>query len=320
MSKYTTKIFPPCWPPGVGSSVWGTSETAGLTPHGGRQVWHMGVWMGSSNFSAVSCDELAIYSDTHSQRDNETATNWTRGAFPKCDIQEGDLIGDPDKFLFNDGSNQDLCSYPSEKVIRSLLGDNLEAVKTAWLSQIQLVDSVVHCCPDTSLCEGKLPCNLSSLPMKYVGKAWAATAGALDMTVFWAEFFLLEYLNGNQQFAQGMLGLPQLVDLYRMAVENLEVMDGRLAGGTFESTMAAHILGSLVQARDKKQVEGIGHKPETRVVYMAGHDTNLLLLRLLLGLQWQSDGWARNALPPGGQLIFQLEEAPGGPAVSAFFQ
>ena len=23
----------------------------------------------------------------------ETATNWTRGAFPKCDIQEGDLIG-----------------------------------------------------------------------------------------------------------------------------------------------------------------------------------------------------------------------------------
>ena len=34
---------------------------------------------------------------------------------------------------------------------------------------------------------------------------------------------------------------------------------------------AAHILGSLVQARDKKQVEGIGHKPETRVVYMAGH-------------------------------------------------
>lgn len=36
-------------------------------------------------------------------------------------------------------------------------------------------------------------------------------------------------------------------------------------------------------------------------------DTNLLLLRLLLGLQWQSDGWARNALPPGGQLIFQLE-------------
>ena len=38
-----------------------------------------------------------------------------------------------------------------------------------------------------------------------------------------------------------------------------------------------------------------------------GKDTNLLLLRSLLGLRWQSDGWAENAVAPGGMLIVELD-------------
>ena len=74
MAKYTSQSFPPCWPPGADgeggcrmgdrwgkktvpknrrhrefrgpgtSEVWGTSITAGLTPHGGRQIRNMGAW------------------------------------------------------------------------------------------------------------------------------------------------------------------------------------------------------------------------------------------------------------------------------------
>lgn len=36
-------------------------------------------------------------------------------------------------------------------------------------------------------------------------------------------------------------------------------------------------------------------------------DTNLILLRLLLGLRWQSHGWAQNGVAPGGMLIFELD-------------
>ncbi|CAK9098993.1 unnamed protein product [Durusdinium trenchii] len=324
MAQYTTKSFPPCWPPGPESSgVWGSSITAGLTPHGGEQIRLMGRWMGTSNFSGVSCDDVAVYADISSSRDNETATNWTLGAFPTCKAlhQEEVIKGDAKQVLFNDGSNQELCGFQSSKVIQSFLGGGkYEALLNAWKSQIQLVDSVVHCC-SSELCPGHLPCNLSSLPIKYTGKFWAATEGAFDIAVFWAEFFLLEYLNGNPQYAQGQLGVSDLVDLYRMAVENIEIMDDHFASRSFESTMASHILGTLLQAAERKPIPGLSHSQNTKVVYMAGHDTNLILLRLLLGLRWQSHGWAQNGVAPGGMLIFELEQRQeGGPVVSIYFQ
>ncbi|CAK9096668.1 unnamed protein product [Durusdinium trenchii] len=253
----------------------------------------------------------------------ETATNWTLGAFPTCKAlhQEEVIKGDAKQVLFNDGSNQELCGFQSSKVIQSFLGGGkYEALLNAWKSQIQLVDSVVHCC-SSELCPGHLPCNLSSLPIKYTGKFWAATEGAFDIAVFWAEFFLLEYLNGNPQYAQGQLGVSDLVDLYRMAVENIEIMDDHFASRSFESTMASHILGTLLQAAERKPIPGLSHSQNTKVVYMAGHDTNLILLRLLLGLRWQSHGWAQNGVAPGGMLIFELEQRQeGGPVVSIYFQ
>lgn len=327
MAKYTSQSFPPCWPPGPGTSeVWGTSITAGLTPHGGRQIRNMGAWMGSRNFSTVKCEEVAVYADTNSARDNETATNWTLGAFPSCSSlhQEENIIGDPKYLLFNDGSNQELCGFPwRHEVIKSFLGSgkgHFEALLKAWQAQIEKVDSVVHCCPDAGLCGGQLPCNLSALPIKYTGKFWAATEGAFDIAVFWAEFFLLEYLNGNPSYAAGQLSQADLVDLYRMVVANMEFLDNVFSSKRLESTLAAHILGTLLQAEQQQQIPGVQHSKDAKVVYMAGHDTNLLLLRSLLGLRWQSDGWAENAVAPGGMLIVELEDSSRGPVVSMYFQ
>lgn len=66
-------------------------------------------------------------------------------------------------------------------------------------------------------------------------------------------------------------GLAQLVDLYRMAVENVEIVDTRSSSRSFESTLAAHILGSMLQAAQQKRLKGLQHDEKTRVVYMAGH-------------------------------------------------
>jgi len=281
--------------------------------------------MGSKNFSTVKCEEVAVYADTSSARDNETATNWTLGAFPSCKSlhEESSIIGDPHDFLFNDGTNQELCSFPwDQEVVKSFLGsdkDNFAALLNAWKAQIEKVDQVVHCC-SSELCGGQLPCNLSTLPIKFTGKFWAATEGAFDIAVFWAEFFLLEYLNGNPSFAQGKLSVPDLVDLYRMVVANMEFLDNSFSSKRLESTLAAQILGTLLQAHEQKAIDGVGHPKEAKVVYMAGHDTNLLLLRSLLGIRWQSDGWAENAVAPGAMLIVELEERSDGPVVSMYFQ
>ncbi|OLQ12185.1 hypothetical protein AK812_SmicGene3879 [Symbiodinium microadriaticum] len=98
-------------------------------------------------------------------------------------------------------------------------------------------------------------------------------------------------------------------------------MDSALAAPSFESTLAAQIVASMVQARSGQPVPGVRHPPSAKVVYMAGHDTNLVLLRKLLGLRWHTAGWAENAAPPGGMLIFELADVPGrGFEVSAYFQ
>ncbi|CAE7865119.1 appA [Symbiodinium sp. KB8] len=280
--------------------------------------------MGRANFSSVKCNEVAVYADTHSRRDIETATNWTAGAFPSCDALHAEdvIYGDPDKQLFNDGTNDTLCQYPSKDVILALLGGSdggFAALRDSWGSEIDTIDRVVNCCP-VNMC-GTQPCNLSAIPITYEGKPWAATGGGHDLAIFWAEFFLLEYLNGNKQFALGQLSPDELVRLYRMAVDYLEIMDSALAAPSFESTLAAQIVASMVQARSGQPVPGVRHPPSAKVVYMAGHDTNLVLLRKLLGLRWHTAGWAENAAPPGGMLIFELADVPGrGFEVSAYFQ
>eukprot|EP00439_Symbiodinium_sp_Y106_P070913 s800_g12.t1 len=207
-------------------------------------------------------------------------------------------------------------------VILALLGGSdggFAALRDSWGSEIDTIDRVVSCCP-VNMC-GTQPCNLSAIPITYEGKPWAATGGGHDLAIFWAEFFLLEYLNGNKQFALGQLSPDELVRLYRMAVDYLEIMDSALAAPSFESTLAAQIVASMVQAHTGQPVPGVLHPPSAKVVYMAGHDTNLVLLRKLLGLRWHTAGWAENAAPPGGMLIFELVDVPGqGPEVSAYFQ
>ncbi|CAE7364569.1 appA, partial [Symbiodinium necroappetens] len=119
--------------------------------------------MGRANFSSVKCNEVAVYADTHSRRDIETATNWTAGAFPSCDALHAEdvIYGDPDKQLFNDGTNDTLCQYPSKDVILALLGGSdggFAALRDSWGSEIDTIDRVVNCCP-VNMC-GTQPCNL----------------------------------------------------------------------------------------------------------------------------------------------------------------
>ena len=58
-----------------------------------------------------------------------------------------------------------------------------------------------------------------------------------------------------------------------MVVANMEFLDNVFSSKRLESTLAAHILGTLLQAHEQKAVEGVQHNKEAKVVYMAGHDT-----------------------------------------------
>jgi len=82
-------------------------------------------------------------------------------------------------------------------------------------------------------------------------------------------------------------------------------------------------VASMQQAATGKNIDALAHGPEASFVYMAGHDTNLVLLRTLLDLRWLAEGWHVNDPGPGGMLIFELfdkDDDSDEPTVAISFQ
>jgi 4-phytase/acid phosphatase len=78
------------------------------------------------------------------------------------------------------------------------------------------------------------------------------------------------------------------------------------------SNLLDHIVRSLQQAAENKQIAGAPGKPTDRALFLIGHDTNLTSIAGLLGLTWIADG-RRDDTPPGGALVFELwKERKGG--------
>jgi len=328
LAPYTTQDLPVNWPPGPGSDLWGTTELAQMTPNGAKNIQNMGAWMGSANFSDVPCEHVANYADFGNSRDNDTAIAWMEGAFPNCPglHQKANLLGyEYFNALFDYGQDVNGCPVPPEDVIDSIVGgsaDNYAALRSAWGDKIEKLDSVADCCSD-SVCGGT-PCNMSTLPMHFDGKPWAATSGSFAVATYFATFFLMEALNGHPTFAQGKLSLEEVVQLFSVNSGGLEQMDNAFTAKSWASTLLSYVLASFDQTAMASPIPGLLHSPETEVVFMAGHDTNVMLMSKLLDMPYLLDGWFLRSTHPGIMLIFELhrESTEDGDVdtVQAFWQ
>ena len=72
------------------------------------------------------------------------------------------------------------------------------------------------------------------------------------------------------------------------------------------SNLLRHIALSMEQAVSAKPVAGALGQPATRVLVLAGHDTNIAHIAGLLKLSWLIPGYQRDDTPPGGSLVFRL--------------
>jgi 4-phytase/acid phosphatase len=70
------------------------------------------------------------------------------------------------------------------------------------------------------------------------------------------------------------------------------------------------IVRSLEQAATGKAVAGAIGSPQTALLIVSGHDTNLSNLSGMLGLTWLLPGYQPDDAPPGGALIFTLWRSP----------
>jgi 4-phytase/acid phosphatase len=74
----------------------------------------------------------------------------------------------------------------------------------------------------------------------------------------------------------------------------------------------AHILQTLEEGAGGRAVAGTRVPPQSRFVFISGHDTQLAELSGLLRLSWLIKGDQLNDTPPGSALIFELHQQAGG--------
>tara|TARA_B100000780_G_scaffold273688_2_gene237601 strand:- start:253 stop:1746 length:1494 start_codon:yes stop_codon:yes gene_type:complete len=301
----------------VTAKEWGVPSIEGqlLTDHGKVVIKRMGTWFQSFYSelfaSPINCDtDIFFYAD-NCTRDVQTATEFLTGMAPTCannDISLHDAV-----ILFNQGGyTTSQCKLPTPEVIQSLLGgskNQYQAYNQAHATFVNDIQDVIDCCTGTEICNGVTPCTLSNIPTEFIGHFWSAVNGPVFLSGYFASYFTLAALN-NMTLGLVSYGstLSEITSWYHAAGSTLDVIDGAASSPSFASTLASHILASLQQAATGKNIDAVEHGPETKFVYMAGHDTNLVLLRTLLDLTWLADGWKENDPAPGGMLIFELYE------------
>lgn len=135
-----------------------------------------------------------------------------------------------------------------------------------------------------------------------------AAAKALKLAGGLAENLMLEYAGGlpPSQVGWGRLdraGVERLIALHDVSfAQSKKPLPAAAANG---SNLLAHLLGTLQAAAGVAPDAASLATPDTRLLFVVGHDTNLANLAGLLGL----DGSRRDradAYPPGGALVFDL--------------
>lgn len=322
------------------AEAWGADQVEGqpLTQHGKAAITRMGAWYATSSryeqlLSGAQCDDVFIYAD-NATRDVQTSEQFLLGLMPACvghikPRSELEYVGD----LFNQGAYEHgTCTSASREQLDSLLGgssDSYIAYNTAHETLVADMQSIVDCCPDASLCaeptagpnaaaEDNNTCILQRIPTEWIGEYWAAISGPTGTAGYFSSFFTLMALN-NMSLALGERTLEQIVDLYQLSVDTINIVDNYWSAQSFTSELAAQILASLDQAATGTS-HGLAHSKSTKLVFLAGHDTNLLLMANLLDLKWLTLGWRQNNPPPGGMLVFELHKNASSTFVRTFFE
>jgi 4-phytase/acid phosphatase len=265
-------------------------------------------------FAAQGCDAAAktyIWADTD-QRTVASGKALAEGLFPGCPPEVHGLTAGENDPLF----------HPTASGVKPAQADRAFAEFDARVKQqhdprqaelLTEMQRVLDGCAPMVACT---PTHAPAMPL--LGVPTAAVRGKSDHVVdlqgplaqasSFAEDLLLEYADGMPmaQVGWGHVDEPQLRRLLALHSDYFDLMHRTPEMARLEaSNMLSHIVMTLRQAIDPQAATGALGPPGSRLVVLAGHDTNLAGVAALLGLHWTLDG-RDDDTPPGTQLAFEL--------------
>ncbi|MGH9395547.1 MAG: histidine-type phosphatase [Terriglobia bacterium] len=312
ISEYASSSWP-AWdvPPGY------------LTPHGKKLMELLGAYYRAyyskqGILPEEGCPpphEVWLRADNE-QRTIESAIGLAAGLAPGCNIKVHSLPeGQPDP-LFKPFKAKLGIPDPSlaRDAVLGRIGANPNALLDATRPALDTLQSVLRCC-SASVCESELHrshCTLLDLPqsvssenpygrIRLSGPISAGATAAQDLLLEYAEGMPIHKVGWGRVTPKSLLQILQILSVDFDLVHRTPYL-ARTRG----SNLLGHILWTMEQAAGEKDVHGALGNPQSKLVVIAGHDTNIANIGGMLQLSWLLPGFQMNETPPGGALVFEL--------------
>lgn len=133
--------------------------------------------------------------------------------------------------------------------------------------------------------------------------------GGIDTAHTLIDALLLEYTEGMPMVdvGWGRLSREQLTQILELHALSFDLTAATFTAARIQgSNLAAHLRDTLDQAVAGAPRAGAFASPKSKVVVLVGHDTNILNLAGMLGLNWRLPGAQLDPVLPGGALVLEL--------------
>lgn len=286
-----------------------------LTPRGGELISLLGDYQRQRLISeglintaqCPSAKQVAVIADTD-ERTRKTGEAFISALAPHCalpvHVQQNLRQTDP---LFNPLKTGH-CQLDKPTVRAAILkqaGGSIEALNKQYQPAFTTLADVLNF-RESPLCQQEKRCTLpEALPSELeVSKRNVSFSGAWGLASTVSEIFLLQQAQGMADPGWGRIKnseqWQQLLSLHNAQFDLLqrtpEVASSRA------TPLLDLIIATLTPGHAGKQMAGISLP--TSLLFIAGHDTNLVNLGGALGMSWTLPGQPDNT-PPGGELVFE---------------
>jgi len=295
--------------------VWSTRDGE-LTGHGYAAVVNKGRWEGEHyrqlGLLTAGCPQPQdIYVRASPlQRTRATAEALVDGAFPGCGVPVHHVMGGADPLFQTDAFAATATNPAQQRAAVEAKAGDLAARQRALQPAVQALKQAV--------CLSDAHCALFDQPWQIrQSKSGHAYIAGLSVMASMAETLRLAWSENLplSQIAWGHITRSaQITAILPLLTANYDLSNDVL--------YSAQRRGSILLNAMLEAAEGRHAAPNARWLLLVAHDTNIAMVRTLMGFSWTLPGYARGNIPPGGSLVFERwrDNASGQRFLRVYFQ
>lgn len=275
---------------------WHTADGE-LTAHGYAAVVNKGRWEGEhyrqSGLLDAGCPNAQqIYVRASPlQRTRATADALVTGAFADCHVNVHYVEGGSDPLFQSDKFPFAQLDPAKEYAAVAAQAGDLAALQQRLRPAIQLLKQAV-CASDCAFFDRPWQLKQTRSGSTYVQGLSVLASMVETLRLGWSE-----HLPFNQIAWGNITTSEQISALLPLLTANYDLSN--------DVPYIAQKRGSILLDAVLNSLEDSDNTPDTRWLLLVAHDTNIAMVRTLIGFNWQLPGYARGNIPPGGSLVFE---------------